>query len=308
MKYQPAIEELAVCCKTADLCAHYWGDKGNAELLAGKYSDGLKDLTHALTLEPKSLEADAWRQLRAMCDCGTDNFGAAIQEYNKLIAESKKPNFALFVDRGKVYACMKLNDKAIADFSKAVACCPAKPLPGVLALRRNTYFSSDKLDLARSDSDKLIAFDSENENYYFFRSYIGIRQRNYKSAIDDLTKAIAIDPDNVSLYYECRADAHFRKGEYQAALNDYSAALKSDQSRSSLYAGQALCYAKLGKQSLAIEQLKTANKFESKSTTNRKGVSSDTHNTDASSTTGLTKLINNRRQEVIRMAAQAIKV
>jgi tetratricopeptide (TPR) repeat protein len=175
-------------------------------------------------------------------------FAEALKDKNALIAtKDGASNFALFASRGAIYARMNNYDKAIADFSKAIALAPTQSVRTEYKTRRNAYLSAGKLDLACADAEKVISLNPEDEDGYFFISFVHMRQLKYKKAVEDLNEAIKKDPyKRQTLYFECRADAHFQAREYKDAIADYTTAIDIDSTQPWLFGGRASSYAKTG--------------------------------------------------------------
>ena len=68
---------------------------------------------------------------------------------------------------------------------------------------------------------------------------------SHEDAIEDYTKAIEIDPNNV-FAYRLRADAKRKLGDYQGAIHDYTKAIEIFPSKSYLYNYRASAKRKSG--------------------------------------------------------------
>ena len=72
--------------------------------------------------------------------------------------------------------------------------------------------------------DSLYSLEKDAEEYY----QIGLdnkQKENYQDAIENLTKALYLDPDHYSAYIE-RGEIYGKIGETQKAIEDYTQALK----------------------------------------------------------------------------------
>jgi Flp pilus assembly protein TadD len=72
-----------------------------------------------------------------------------------------------------------------------------------------------------------------------------IAQRDFASAVDGLTRALALDP-SLGLAYEARASARFGLGQHLEAASDYQTAAAMSADRASPLWGLAECYRLLG--------------------------------------------------------------
>ena len=57
------------------------------------------------------------------------------------------------------------------------------------------------------DIDKIIEFNPNNDEYYYFRGYTKYILEDYYGALDDFNKAIELNPDN-NIYKEGRKSAN----------------------------------------------------------------------------------------------------
>ncbi len=77
---------------------------------------------------------------------------------------------------------------------------------------------------------------------------------NYKGAIKDYDKAIALDPENEEIYY-LRGVAKSNLGEKGSAMNDFNLALKLDPEYAMVYYEKAYIYLQDQNPEKAIEEL-----------------------------------------------------
>lgn len=78
-----------------------------------------------------------------------------------------------------------------------------------------------------------------------------LHQKDYQGAIDNLTKAVKIQPNHY-IAYTYRGDIFRTLGKYQAAIDDYTKAIKSNPSHSYLHNSRGIAYAALGEYQKAI--------------------------------------------------------
>ena len=79
-----------------------------------------------------------------------------------------------------------------------------------------------------------------------------LHQKDYKGAIDSLSKAIAIQSSHY-LAYTYRADIHLLLKNYQAAIEDYTKAIDHNPAHSHLRNSRGVAYTALGEYKRAIE-------------------------------------------------------
>ena len=76
---------------------------------------------------------------------------------------------------------------------------------------------------------------------YFNRETQGDRER----AISDYTKAIELDPNNASAYYN-RGLAYYKKGDFYPAIADFTKAIARNPDHAKAYYSRGLAYSKKG--------------------------------------------------------------
>ena len=78
----------------------------------------------------------------------------------------------------------------------------------------------------------------------------------YPDAIDELSRAIELDPDEVALF-SFRADLYRSAGMYSKAIADYTASIEKDPSYGIYYYSRGRCYARCGDGERAMEDYNT---------------------------------------------------
>lgn len=98
------------------------------------------------------------------------------------------------------------------------------------------------------------------------RSYLYKHQKEYRKALDDISKVISIDAEQPDNYY-FRAMIYIELEKYEEAIKDFSKALDSVdfKEESLMYFYRALCYAQIGKIKEAIADVQTAYNYNSDS-------------------------------------------
>ena len=81
-----------------------------------------------------------------------------------------------------------------------------------------------------------------------------MEQGDYRSAIEEFTKAIELDPMNAT-YYGSRARAHIRAEIFYKAINDYTEALALEPDNAEFNLGRAVAYVYRGDSIKAIADL-----------------------------------------------------
>ena len=84
--------------------------------------------------------------------------------------------------------------------------------------------------------------------------------KNYEDAIEDYTKAIAIEPNSVFAYL-LRGDSKSKLGDYQGAIDDYTKAIAIEPNKAYLYNYRSESKRKLGDNEGADEDDRKAEKL-----------------------------------------------
>jgi tetratricopeptide (TPR) repeat protein len=313
-QYARALQEITPCCKTADLCALNWGIRGEIDFYLGHYAEAINDLNTAIKLpiNPSSLLFETpgqlvlqWQRIRTKSYLGLKKYPEALASENAAIASmigTSDPQ--LLAERGAIYYLQKNYEKSVADFSQVIAKVPEQRQSAYF-LRARSYYLMGKLGDARADLKKSIVLNDNDFNSHFFLSVVDMQQKEFKEAVDDLTKALKVNSAAPTLYLERRADAHFQLAEYREAIDDYSLAIDLDATQPWLLAGRALAYDKVnlpdkaGKDLEAIEVLKRKSAKQATSDSREKVV-----NKLAPSLVFLEKSISDRRNQILAAASK----
>lgn len=96
--------------------------------------------------------------------------------------------------------------------------------------------------------DKALALDTQKEQEYLVRFLKGttfFNQKQYPEAIDELTRSLALQPDNSEAYHT-RAMSYMQQGQYLKALPDLNTAIAADPASAALYFDRGLTYHAMG--------------------------------------------------------------
>ena len=114
------------------------------------------------------------------------------------------------------------NDKAIADYSKALELSP--DYASAFNNRGNAHSAKGDLDRALADYDRAIEIDGKDPFRWNNRGLIWKRKADFDRAIADFDQAIKIDPGYTAAYTN-RGETYEAKGDRERAIADYNAAL-----------------------------------------------------------------------------------
>ena len=108
---------------------------------------------------------------------------------------------------------------------------------------------------AEGDFDKAIDIDPDDASAYYNRAISKDNLENYQGAIEDYTKAIEIDPSADDRYHD-RALSKTELGDYQGAIEDFSISIEMDPKSVYAYLCRAEIKRELKDYQGAIEDLK----------------------------------------------------
>ncbi len=102
-------------------------------------------------------------------------------------------------------------------------------------------YGEGKYDEAIQEFSKALAIDRKLANAYIDRGNAYEKKRNYDQVIADYTQAIRIDP-NYAFAYNNRGNAYSDKGNYDQAIADYTQAIRIDPNYAFAYNNRGIAY------------------------------------------------------------------
>lgn len=178
----------------------------------------------------------------------------AIADYTKAI--NFNPKFATaYNNRGGTYLELDNKQKAIDDFTEAIE------IDGKLVEAYNNrgiaYSDLDDKQKAINDFNKAIQIDRRYRNAYNNRGVAYSDLGNKRKAIDDFNEAIKIDSKYATAYNN-RGLAYSDLDNKQKAIDDFNEAIKIDSKYAIAYNNRGLAYSRLGNKQKAIDDLNKA--------------------------------------------------
>lgn len=167
----------------------------------------------AIIRQPK--EPDFYRS-RARCFYVLEKYDAAMNDYQHCVALAPADTISHF-RIATMYRMQKRYRDAICSLNVSIWRYPK--YQQALCLRSELYVLLNESERAMEGLDQVVAIDSQNQRPYVTRAHIHQLHRDFKSAIEDYDKLIAIDPDG------CHGEMYERRGECYASLKKYSQAL-----------------------------------------------------------------------------------
>ncbi|CAN5597832.1 hypothetical protein BH10PSE4_BH10PSE4_45700 [soil metagenome] len=248
--------------------------RGQVLISADRADQAVTELTAAVAASPKSAEL-----LMALASAhrAQGHPDLATQDMDRALAVAPENGPALL---GRAWQSVTLKDypDAVRRYEAMIAKNPDDPA-GFRGLAA-TYQAAGDLDEAGRQADEAVRLDPLNAQGLAMRGGLNLDRKRYDQALADSERALALEPENVSLWndrcwsravsnreldkaladcetalkmaprsaaaLDSRAFVRFRQGQFDAALRDYDAALAiSPKQAASLY-GRGLTRLKLG--------------------------------------------------------------
>jgi tetratricopeptide (TPR) repeat protein len=167
--------------------------------------------------------------------CNSDDDRAAIAACTRLIRDGglSKKNYAVaYYNRGLSYRRLDENDKALADYTKAIGYTPDDP--EIYNNRGVVYEAMENYDKAVADYSKAIQLDGEFIKAFTNRGETYAKMRAYDKAIADYEKATRIDAKEALAFGEL-AGLYVRDGRYDRAIASGDTAIRLDDKFAGAY-------------------------------------------------------------------------
>ncbi len=133
----------------------------------------------------------------------------------------------------------------------------------------SAYLKNGQYDKAIEDYSRAIAIDPNNANAYNGRGIAYRKKDQYDKALEDFNKAIAIDPNSANAY-NGRGIAYRKKDQYDKALEDFNKAIAIKPTYYAPYFDRACIYSLQNNESAACDSLNKA--FENADDKNKIGM------------------------------------
>lgn len=214
--------------------------------------------TAPTTKNPKVVEASK------LSDQG--NLEAALATLDQAIRDRPDDSVA-WSDRGTLYIRKNLFDKAIADFSQAIALKDA----GLYYANRGTAEVLKGLDdAAIADFNKADAMGYHNSSTMTLRGKAHLENGRYEEALKDFSFAIEIDPDQNSAY-GLRGNTLVQLGRYPDALPDFERYMRTNPNDVMTLLLQGRAFVKTGKPDRARDNVRRLIEFDPRLAANFSG-------------------------------------
>jgi len=198
-----------------------YNNRGNARVALGQYALAFQDFRKAVELMPQSAVPFNGR---GMAHAELKRYHAAVRDLSRAISINPK-YMAAYHHRADAYLGLGMYREAAADATQVLTLQPEVTDPNLLLLRARAYAGDKKLNPALEDLNKAIEVNPDLVDAYIERGMVFAQARRFDDAIGDLTRAIEIDPQNVKAY-AMRASAKLQAEANDDALSDVNQALQ----------------------------------------------------------------------------------
>jgi len=225
---QEALADLDAALAADPNSGKSYNNRGLIHFRAGQYDEALADFTKAIMHEQHNAKLyDNRRQTytklgrfaEAQSDAAQVKRLVELAQLNTRILRNPR-QADLYVDRGRHFVEFDEDDKALANFERA------------------------------------IAIDSNCAAAYASRAALWMRRENFDNAITDCTQALRIEPSQPM--YSLRGDAYMKVGDYASAISDFEAARRIDEAVAEAYRQHAHALRQAGHEDAARQALEHA--------------------------------------------------
>lgn len=219
-----------------------------------EYSDSVMQLDSSIKFYTQILEIDS-KHVMALVNRGRARVwtGELVQGFADLDkAVMLYPTAIVYCKRGMMYVYIRNFEKALSDFKTAEA---LEPELG------DVYYGMSYIKELEGDLNAALLFcnQAEEHNYpteelVFRRAELYDAQKNYKAAIEEMTKLIKEAPQN-PVYYNNRGFIRTHSQQYKEAIEDLDMAIKLDSSIAFAYNNKAYALLKLDRLNEALTEV-----------------------------------------------------
>jgi tetratricopeptide (TPR) repeat protein len=182
-------------------------------------------LQFAISQSADSVPTNEWADSRRAYQDGIraedeGRYTSAIESYTRVVQLDPADDSA-FLHRGICHLAMGDFEEAIADFTQSLKIQPENSK--AYQLRGVAHYRSGKYPQATADLDQAIQRNPTIATYYLLRGQTLAARLETAKAIEEYTRALAIEPSAQS--YLDRAEAHLKAGARERAFADLNRAL-----------------------------------------------------------------------------------
>ncbi len=222
------------------------------------YETALNNVRHAIEISPLPV----YTQLEGDILFAQQNYAGALSAYEK-VNTSNIASAASFFSAAKTKELLKADkNEIIALMDSCIAYCP-KPITAAFAPylleRAQMYMNEGRARDALLDYDAYHkALNGQvNDLFYYYREQAAMKARQYQRALDDIAKAIEINPKDLTYKAE-QAVINLRVGRYEESMLQLNQLLKQEPKYAEAYRLLGLCQVQLKKMNEACANFQKA--------------------------------------------------
>ncbi len=251
-RYQQAIED---CTKALQIKPDYpyaYFNRGFAYGKLGQYQRAIEDLNHGIRLKPDD-GSGYFNRGNAYGKLG--QYQRAIEDYN--LGIRLKPDKAEgYANRGDAYGELGQYQRAIENYNQAILIKP--DYAKAYYHRGYAYYKLGQKARAIEDYNEAIRLKPDfAEAYYINRGNIYDELGGYQQALENYNTALRLKPDDAEAYYN-RGNVYYRSGRYQQAIADYKKSIQLKPDNDKAYYNRGNAYMKFHQYQSAIQDYNKA--------------------------------------------------
>ena len=222
------------------------------------YDTALENVRQAIAIDPLPV----YIQMEGDILFAKQDYAGALAAYEKVNA-SNLASPATFFSAAKTKELMKSDPKEVlALMDSCIARCP-QPITAELApyllerAQMNMAAGQARNAMLDYDAYHTAVKGQVNDVFYYYREQAALKARQYQRALDDIAKAIELNPADLTYQAE-HAVVNLRVGRYEEAVRILNDMLKTDPKYAEAYRLLGLCQIQLQKKDEACGNFKKA--------------------------------------------------
>lgn len=222
------------------------------------YDTALTNVRQAIAIDPLPI----YTQLEGDILFAQQDYAGALAAYEKVNASNIASPVTYF-SAAKTKELLKADPKEILVLmDSCIAHCP-QPITADLApyllerAQMNMLASQPRNAMFDYDAYHKAVNGQVNDVFYYYREQAALKARQYQRALDDIAKAIELNPTDLTYQAE-QAVVNLRVGRYEEAIQILNSILKADPKYAEAYRLLGLCQVQLKKMDEACGNFKKA--------------------------------------------------
>lgn len=260
--YQRAIVEFNQALEIDNSYIDAYNNRGFAEFEGGQIEKALDDFNVAIQLDPNYVNA---YNNRGLLKARAGDFENALNDFTlAMMIEPLNPKY--YEHRRDVYKKLGAFDKAIQDEKKIVWLIQFHQLTAEIARsvqpaaklseRARHYLRVENLDSALDDLNRAIELNPQSVDALVTRANIHLQQKAMSHAKSDAEAVLQISQNDEA--YSVLGDVYLHQGDYDKAIENFARARRIDRNVAEAYYARSKEFAKKGQEDLAKSNLDQA--------------------------------------------------